>query len=58
MLFFHFVLAVIIPSDRTRCPTRVAAKVVGMEERRMRLRAVAAGWRRGDHGTRKRRRCG
>ena len=44
--------------DWTRCLTGVAAKVVGMEERRARLRAAAVGWRRGDHGARKKRRCG
>ena len=44
--------------DRIRGPTGVATEVVGMEERRARLRAAAAGWRRGDHSARKKRRCG
>ena len=44
--------------DRARCLIRVAAKVVWMEERRARLRETAAGWRRGDHSARKKRRCG
>jgi hypothetical protein len=40
-------------TDRIGDPTRVAAKVVGMEDGRARSRQTAASGRRGDHSARR-----
>ena len=40
-------------TDRIGDPTRVAVKVVGMEDRRARSRQTAVSGRRGDHGARR-----